>query len=98
MLASSSDRLYLEKILRFEACHLKDLPFVEIHIGFLADQVGVTASHTLDFSQGVHDLLLAIDVGVKETEDKLEVRLLPRNERYGGRTDQSILPTRDVLY
>lgn len=52
------------------------VPFVQIDVGFLADQIGVTTSNTLDLGQGVHDLLLAIDVGVEETEDELEVRLL----------------------
>jgi hypothetical protein len=33
------------------------IPLVEIDIGFLANQVGVSASNTLDFGQGVHDLL-----------------------------------------
>ena len=52
-------------------------PFIQVDIGFLADQVGVSASHALDLGQGVHDLLLAVDVGVEETEDELKVRLLP---------------------
>jgi len=37
-------------------------PLVEVDIGLLADQVGVTATDTLDLGQGVHDLLLAIDL------------------------------------
>jgi len=53
--------------------------FVQIHIGFLADQIGVAASHTLDLCQRVHDLLLAVDIGVEETKDELEVRLLNTN-------------------
>lgn len=40
----------------------RDVPLVEIHVGLLADQVGVTATDTLDLRQGVHDLLLAIDL------------------------------------
>lgn len=52
------------------------IPLVQVHIGFFANKVGVTASDTLDFGEGVHDLLLAIDVGVKETKNELEVRLL----------------------
>ncbi len=58
------------------------VPLVQIHIGLFAHQVGVTASDTLYLGEGVHDLLLAIDVGVEETKDKLEVRLLSRDERY----------------
>ena len=44
----------------------------EVNIGLLADQVGVAAADTLDLSQGVHDLLLAIDVCVQQTDDVLE--------------------------
>lgn len=56
-------------------------PFVQVNIGFFADQVRVSTPDALDLGQGVHDLLLAIDVGVEETEDELEVGLLPRDER-----------------
>ena len=48
-------------------------PFVQIDISLLANQVRVPTSYTLYFRQGVHDLLLAIDVGVEETKDELEV-------------------------
>lgn len=44
----------------------------QVDIGLLADQVGVAATDTLDLGQGVHDLLLAIDVGVEQTDDVLE--------------------------
>lgn len=56
----------------------------EIDIGLLADQVGVTATDTSDLGQGVHDLLLAIDVRVQQTDDVLEVRLLSGDERHDG--------------
>ncbi len=46
-------------------------PFVEIDICLFADQVGVPATDTLDLSQGVHDLALAIDVCVEETQNVL---------------------------
>jgi hypothetical protein len=39
-------------------------PLVQIHIGFLAHQVGVSPAHALDPRQGIHDLLLSIDIGV----------------------------------
>ena len=82
------------------------VPLVEIHVRLLADQVAVAAADTLDFRQGVHDLLFAIDlqqfvsvyrflhaphqfssprhcsgvaktyVGVEQTQNELEVRLL----------------------
>lgn len=45
---------------------------LEVDVGLLADQVGVSASNTGDFGQGVHDLLLALDVGVQQTDDILE--------------------------
>ena len=44
----------------------------EINIGLLADQVGVSATDTLYLGQGVHDLLLSIDVRVQQTDDVLE--------------------------
>ena len=44
----------------------------EIDIGLLADQVGVSATDTSDLGQGVHDLLLSIDVCVQQTDDVLE--------------------------
>jgi len=44
----------------------------KVDIGLLADQIGVAATNTLDLGQGVHDLLLAIDVGVEQTDDVLE--------------------------
>ena len=43
------------------------VPLVQVDIGLLADQVRVSAADTLDLSQGVRNLLLAIDVGVKKT-------------------------------
>lgn len=45
------------------------VPLVQIDIGLLADQVGVSATDTLDLGQGIHNLLLAIDVGVQKTQD-----------------------------
>lgn len=65
--------------------YVKDaVPLVEIHIGLLAHQVRVTTSDTLYLGESVHDLLLAVDVGVEKTEDELEVRLFSRDERYNG--------------
>lgn len=48
------------------------IPLVQIDIGLFANQVGVAATDTLDSGQGVHNLLLAIDVGVEETENELD--------------------------
>jgi len=56
----------------------------EVDIGLLADQVGVAATDTLDLGQGVHDLLLAINVGVEQTQNELEVRLFSGDERHRG--------------
>lgn len=57
------------------------VPLGEVDIGLLADQVGVTATDTLDLGQRVHDLLLAVNIGVEQTQDELEVRLLAGHER-----------------
>jgi len=57
---------------------------VQINIGLLADQVGVSATDTRDLGQGVHDLLLSIDVCVQQTDDVLEVGLLSGDERHDG--------------
>lgn len=48
----------------------------QVDICLLADEVGVTATDTLDLGEGVDDLLLAVDVGVEQTQDELKVRLL----------------------
>jgi len=56
----------------------------QIDIGLLADQVGVSATDTRDLGQGVHDLLLSIDVCVQQTDDVLEVGLLSGDERHDG--------------
>ncbi len=59
-----------------------NIPLVEINIGLLAYQIRVPTTDTLDLGQGVHDLLPTLDIGVEETQDELEVRLLPSDERY----------------
>jgi len=38
------------------------VPLVEVNIGLLADQVGVTTTDTLDLGEGEHHLLLAINL------------------------------------
>lgn len=62
-----------------------DIPLAEINIGLLADQVGVAATNTLDLGQGVHDVLLAVNIGVEQTQNVLEVRLLAGHERCSSR-------------
>jgi hypothetical protein len=42
---------------------------VQIDIGLLADQVRVSAADTLDLGQGVHNLLLSVNIGVEKTEN-----------------------------
>ena len=46
-------------------------PLVQVNVGLFADKVGVTTANTLDLGQGVHDLALAINVGVEETKNVL---------------------------
>lgn len=58
-----------------------NVPLAEINIGLLADQVGVAATNTLDLGQSVHDVLLAVNIGVEQTQNVLEVRLLAGHER-----------------
>jgi hypothetical protein len=63
----------------------EDSPLIEVNIGLLADNVGVTTSNTLDLGQGVHDLPLSINVGVEETEDVLELHVgFGDDERHVG--------------
>jgi len=55
---------------------------VEVDVGLLQDQVGVSSANTLDLGEGKHRLLLSINIGVEETQDELEVRLLSCYERH----------------
>ena len=48
-----------------------NIPLVEVDIGLFADKVGVTTTDTLDLGQRVHNLALAINVSVEETQDVL---------------------------
>lgn len=78
---SSNRPRHPENLQRVAYISDKNVPLVEIDIGLLADQVGVAATDTLDLGQGVHDLLLTLNIGVKETQNVLEVRLLAGHER-----------------
>lgn len=51
---------------------------VQIDIGFLTNQVGVTTTNTLNGGQSVNDLDVTIDVGVQQTVIKL-VNVFIRN-------------------
>jgi len=57
--------------LKFFGCKFTSA-LVEIDIGFLANQVGITTSDTLYLGQGVHDLLLSFDIGVEKSKNVLE--------------------------
>lgn len=46
---------------------------VEIDVSLFADNSGKTATHTLDGCQSKNDFLLAVNVGVKDTENVLKV-------------------------
>jgi len=48
---------------------MNSVPLSQINIGLLANQVGVTATNTLDLGERVHDLLLSLDVCVQQTQD-----------------------------
>ena len=48
-----------------------DEPLVEIDISLFANQIRVSPSNTLNLRQRIHDLPLAIDVSVEETQNVL---------------------------
>jgi hypothetical protein len=48
---------------------------VQVDIGLLAHEVGVAATDTLDLGKRVDNLLLAVNVGVEQTQDVVEVAL-----------------------
>jgi len=47
-------------------------PLLQIHIGLLANDVGISPAHALDLRESILNLSLAIDVGVEKTENVLE--------------------------
>ena len=52
------------------------IPFIQINIGFFANQIRITSSNTLDLGKSIHNFLLAIDIGIEETKNELKIRLL----------------------
>ena len=52
------------------------VPLANIHLSLLAHGSGETATNTLDGGQGIDDLLFAIDVGVEDTQNVLELSLV----------------------
>ena len=59
------------------------IPLVEVDVGFLDDDVGVSSAYTPDSGQGEHDLFLSINVGVEKTEDVLEGILIGNYKSHG---------------
>ncbi len=45
----------------------KNSPLVEVNVRLLADDVGEPSADTLDLGEGVHHLVLAVHIGVKQT-------------------------------
>ena len=52
------------------------IPLGGVNLSLAADEGGVTATATTDGGQGEDDLLTTVDVGVENTQDVLETRLL----------------------
>ena len=57
------------------------VPLANIHLSLLAHGSGETATNTLDGGQGIDDLLFAIDVGVEDTQNVLELSLVDETLR-----------------
>jgi len=57
----------------------------EIDVCLLAQDIGISSTNTLDFSQRVHDFTFSIDVGIEKTKNVLELCSLLRNyKRHAG--------------
>lgn len=63
-------------------------PFVHVHIGLLAHDVGKPAADTLNGGESEHDLLLSIDVGVQDTQNVLEVFVRDQRLQIKGNHDK----------
>lgn len=48
-------------------------PLLEVNLSLLAHNVGESPSQTPDRGHGVHDVLLAVNIGVQHTQNMLEV-------------------------
>lgn len=66
------------------------VPLANIHLSLLAHGSGETATNTLDGGQGVDDLLLAINVGVEDTKNVLELSLVNKTLRHWSERKRSI--------
>lgn len=62
----------------------RSTPFVQVDIGLFANQVGITTSDTLDFGQSIHDLSLAINIGVEKSENVLGQIKIHDFEKFGS--------------
>lgn len=56
----------------------------QINLGALANDAREATTNTRDGSQGILNLLLAIDVGVQNTEDVLKARSIGNDDRLNG--------------
>ena len=50
--------------------------FVDVDLGLLADEIGKSATEALNFSKAEDDVSLALNVGVENTQDVLELTSL----------------------
>ena len=64
-----------DEFLDFIGCKLSGA-LVDINFGLFADEVGETASETLDFCKTKHNVTFSFNVGVENTENVLELRSL----------------------
>ena len=64
---------------------MQRLPSGNIDLSLLAYSSGKTTTNTLDRSQGIDNLLLSIDVSVKNTKNVLELSLVDKRLRTSKR-------------
>lgn len=57
------------------------LPLGHVNIPLFAGKVGETTTATLDGSHGVHDLVPAVNIGVEQTQNVLELTLFRNDNR-----------------
>lgn len=55
-------------------------PLCHVDFGLFTDQVRVSSADTFDGGQGEHDLVLSVNIGVKETQNVLEASLIFGND------------------
>jgi hypothetical protein len=52
------------------------LPLSQVHVGFLAYNIRVASTNTFNGGQSVHNFLFAINIGIEQTNNMLEVGLI----------------------